>query len=204
MTTLYLLCYDVRVKRLWYYYIYLLLAWGSFRYFVRLPEVIDELWFKPLLWLVPLFWWNLAMKEKVVMFGKQKLLSLVLGVMVGVAYFLLLKYGNWRTFELDVNILGVAVATAVTEELVFSGFVVGYLEKIRSGKWINLLIVGLMTAVIRLPILLFVYRANLNEVIGVLLFVFASGVINAWIRVRTGDVTGSIVARLSMNLASLV
>lgn len=204
MTTLYLLCYDVRVKRLWYYYIYLLLAWGSFRYFVRLPEVIDELWFKPLLWLVPLFWWNLAMKEKVVMFGKQKLLSLVLGVLVGVAYFLLLKYGNWRTFELDVNILGVAVATAVTEELVFSGFVAGYLEKIRSGKWINLLIVGLMTAVIRLPILLFVYRANLNEVIGVLLFVFASGVINAWIRVRTGNVTGSIVARLSMNLASLV
>lgn len=204
MTTLYLLCYDVRVKRLWYYYIYLLLAWGSFRYFVRLPEVIDELWFKPLLWLVPLFWWNLAMKEKVVMFGKQKLLSLVLGVLVGVAYFLLLKYGNWRTFELDVNILGVAVATAVTEELVFSGFVAGYLEKIRSGKWINLLIVGLMTAVIRLPILLFVYQANLNEVIGVLLVVFASGVINAWIRVKTGDVTGSIVARLGMNLASLI
>ena len=204
MTTLYLLCYDVRVKRLWYYYIYLLLAWGSFRYFVRLPEVIDELWFKPLLWLVPLFWWNLAMKEKVVMFGKQKPLSLVLGVLVGVAYFLLLKYGNWRTFELDVNILGVAVATAVTEELVFSGFVAGYLEKIRSGKWINLLIVGLMTAVIRLPILLFVYQANLNEVIGVLLVVFASGVINAWIRVKTGDVTGSIVARLGMNLASLI
>lgn len=192
------------MKRLWYYYIYLLLAWGSFRYFVRLPEVIDELWFKPLLWLVPLFWWNLAMKEKVVMFGKQKLLSLVLGVLVGVAYFLLLKYGNWRTFELDVNILGVAVATAVTEELVFSGFVAGYLEKIRSGKWINLLIVGLMIAVIRLPILLFVYQANLNEVIGVLLVVFASGVINAWIRVKTGDVTGSIVARLGMNLASLI
>lgn len=138
------------------------------------------------------------------MFGKQKLLSLVLGVLVGVAYFLLLKYGNWRTFELDVNILGVAVATAVTEELVFSGFVAGYLEKIRSGKWINLLIVGLMIAVIRLPILLFVYQANLNEVIGVLLVVFASGVINAWIRVKTGDVTGSIVARLGMNLASLI
>lgn len=191
------------MKRLWFYYIYLLLVWGSFRYFVRLPEVIEELWFKPVLWLVPLFWWNLAMKEKIVMFGKKWRETLILGFLVGVFYFVILKFRNIGNFNFDINLIGVAMATAVTEELTFSGFVAGYLEKIRKGKMFNLMIVGILTAVIRLPILLFVYQASGKEVLGVLLVALASGVINAWIRVRSGNVTGSILARLGMNLAAL-
>jgi membrane protease YdiL (CAAX protease family) len=178
-------------------------VWGSFRYFIRLPEVIEELWFKPVLWLVPLFWWNLALKEKVVMFGKKWVTSLVLGLIVGTAYFLLLKYKNLGVFQFDFNLLGVVLATAVTEELTFSGFVAGYLEKIRKGKILNLVIVGLMTAIIRLPILFFVYKVTGEELIGVLLVALASGAINAWIRVKSGNVAGSILARLGMNLAAL-
>ena len=191
------------MKRLWYYYIYLILVWGSFRYFVRLPEVIEELWFKPIIWLVPLFWWNVAIREKVVMFSKKWGESLLWGTVVGAIYFIILKYRNLSGVSIDINLAGVAIATAVTEELTFSGFVSGYLEKIRKGKRLNLLIVGLMTAMIRIPILLFVYQATGKEVLGVVLVAFASGVINAWIRVKTGNATGSIVARLGMNLAAL-
>ena len=191
------------MKRLWYYYIYLVLIWGSFRYFIRLPEVIEELWFKPVLWLVPLFWWNLALKEKIVMFGKKWGESLLLGLLVGTFYFLLLKFKNLGSIELDVNLVGVAMATAVTEELVFSGFVAGYLEKVRKGRMFNLIIVGLMTAVIRLPILIFVYQATGGEILGVVLVALASGVINAWIRVKSGNVFGSILARWLMNMAAL-
>lgn len=191
------------MKRLWFYYIYLVLVWGSFRFFIRLPEVIEELWFKPVLWLVPLFWWNLALKEKLVMFGKEWGKSLIFGLMVGLFYFLILKNKNWGSFQLDLNMLGVALATAVTEELTFSGFVAGYLEKINKDKWINLLIVGMMTMIIRLPILLFVYQAGGKEILGVLVVALVSGVINAWIRVRSGNVAGSVLARLGMNLAAL-
>ncbi len=191
------------MKRLWYYYIYLLVIWGSFRYFVRLPEVIEELWFKPVLWLVPLFWWNLALKEKISMFGKKWIKTLVLGFVVGSAYYLIFKYKNLQSFNFDANLIGVALATAVTEELTFSGFVAGYLENIRQGKWINLIIVGLLTAIIRLPILFFVYQATGNEILGVVLVALASGVINAWIRVKSGNVAGSILARLGMNLAAM-
>jgi hypothetical protein len=198
-----MLWYDEEVKRLWYYYIYLILVWGSFRYFIRLPEVIEELWFKPVIWLVPLFWWNLALKEKIVMFGKKWGESLIFGVLVGAVYFLILKFRNIGVFRFDINLVGIALATAVTEELTFSGFVAGYLQKIRKGKLFNLVIVGLMTAIIRLPILLFVYQASGSEVLGVLLVALASGVINAWIRVKTGNVAGSVLARLGMNLAAL-
>jgi hypothetical protein len=170
---------------------------------VRLPEVIEELWFKPVLWLVPLFWWNLALKEKIVMFGKKWGMSLILGAVVGVVYFLILKFRGIGSFRVDPNLIGVALATAVTEELTFSGFVAGYLEKMQKGKWLNFLIVGGMAAVIRLPILLFVYQATGVEVTGVLLVALASGMINAWIRVRSGNVAGSVLARLGMNLAAL-
>jgi membrane protease YdiL (CAAX protease family) len=191
------------VKRLWYYYIYLIIVWGSFRYFVRLPEVIEELWFKPLLWLVPLFWWNLALKEKIEMFSKKWAETLALGLFVGAFYFLLMRLNKGFAFQIDVNLIGVALATAVTEEMTFSGFVAGYLDRMRKGKMFNLIIVGLMTAVIRLPILLFVYMASGGEILGVMLVAFASGLINAWIRLKSGNVSGSILARWIVNLAAL-
>jgi len=191
------------MKRLWYYYIYLLVVWGSFRYFVRLPEVIEELWFKPVLWLVPLFWWNMALKEKIMMFGKKWGETLVLGAVVGIFYYLILKFKTLNNFNFDINLIGIALATAVTEELAFSGFIAGYLEKIQKGKWTNLLIVGLMTSIIRLPILLFIYQASGMELVGVLLVALVSGMINAWIRVRSDNVVGSVLARMGMNLAAL-
>lgn len=191
------------MRRLWYYYIYLLVVWGAFRYFVRLPEAIEELWFKPLIWLVPIFWWNIALPEKLIMFGKKWLSSISLGILTGLIYYLLVRRFSLDTPRLDADILGVALATAVTEELTFSGFVMGYLEKIQKGKLSNLWTIGFMIAVIRLPILLYVYHAGWVSVIGAMLFAGASGVINAWIRVKTGNVTGSILARIGMNLAVL-
>ena len=203
VTTLYMLWYDEGVKRLWLYYLYLIVIWGAFRYFVDLPEVIEELWFKPVLWLVPLFWWNLALKENVEMFGKKWGRSLFLGSIVSIAYFVVLNQGSWSSFSVDWNVIGVVLVTAMVEEMTFSGFVAGYLERVQKGRWINYLIVGLMVAVIRLPILVFVHGATNKEIIGVMLIAFASGVINAWIRIRSGNVAGSILARLGMNLAAL-
>ncbi len=203
MNTLYLLWYDGVVKRLWYYYLYLFISWGLFRYFVQLPVVIEELWFKPVLWLIPLFWWNISLEKRVVMFGKKWKESLVTGFGVGILYFLILKYKSLSGFYFSVDLVGIALATAITEELVFSGFVAGFLERHKKGSWFNLVIVGLMVSIIRLPVLLFVYRVGGKEIFGVMMVSFASGGINAWIRVRTGNVIGSIIARVIMNVAAL-
>ena len=143
------------------------------------------------------------MKEKVQMFGKKWTASCLMGLFVGAMYFILIRRFNLTGLKWETNLLGVVLATAVTEELTFSGFVAGYLEKIQKGKWFNLLIVGLMVSVIRLPILMFVYKLGVGELLGVFLFSGASGVINAWIRVETGNVSGSVLARMGLNLAVL-
>ena len=122
---------------------------------------------------------------------------------MGIVYFVLIRRLDLSGIKFDINLIGMVLATAVTEELVFSGFAAGYLEKIQEGKAVNLLIIGLMVAIIKVPILLFVYRLGMQEMLGVILFTGASGVINAWIRVETGNVTGSILARVGMNLAVL-
>lgn len=194
----------VLVKRLMIYYTYLLVAWGVFRYFVSLPAVIEELWFKPLLWLVPLFWWNLSLdKKRVDVFGKDWLGSLIWGLGIGLFYWFVL--GNFRIHQLVLTfeLLVVATATAITEELVFSGFVLGYLERFDKKSWWNLLLVSGMTTVLRLPILTFVYGVSSKMMFPILLLVAATSLVNGWIRQRTGNVTGSIVARACMNLVIL-
>ncbi len=143
------------------------------------------------------------MGNRVRMFDKNNLISVVMGVLVGLVYFVLVRRFNLSGFEIEPNLVGVVIATGITEELLFSGFVAGYLEMIQKGRWTNLLMVGVMVAIIRLPILFFVYKLGMAELLGVLLFAGAGGVINAWIRVETGSVAGSIMARIGMNLAVL-
>lgn len=174
--------------------------------FVHLPDVIEELWFKPVIWITPLFWWSLTFKgkDRLTMFEKNGIISLLLGTIVGVIYFGILKKLDFVNISFTSNLIGVALATAVTEELVFSGFIAGYLDKVSKNGNLNLLIVGLMVALMRMPILLLIYKVNFIQGLGVLLFAAASGAINAWIRTRTGNVAGSIVARMGINLAVLI
>jgi len=64
-----------QLVRLGVYYFYLLLVWGSFRYWIRLPEVVEELWFKPVIWLLPLYWWRISLKGKPELFSGKKVLD---------------------------------------------------------------------------------------------------------------------------------
>lgn len=155
---------------------------------------------------MPLFWWNLSFrdKEKINMFKGGWVGSILLGLLFGIIYFVLLRRFNFENINFTGDLIGVAIATSIVEELTFSGFIAGYLEKINKGKLINLAIVSGMMTLLRLPILFFVYKVSMLQIIGVLLLVFFTGVINVWIRIRTGNVTGSIIARIGLNLASLI
>lgn len=191
------------MKRIWSYYIYLFLVWGSFRYFIGLPVVIEEMWFKPLIWLVPLFWWNLALTKRVVMFGDRWLETLTWGLGLAIAYWVLIRRLNFGLPTVTWQVMGVSLATAITEELVFCGFITGYLEQLVKNNMTTNILVGLMAAFLRLPILFFVYRVDTLASIGVFVLVLTSTALHSWIRQRSGNVTGSIVARWGLNLSLL-
>ncbi|MBU1256859.1 hypothetical protein KKA49_04185 [Patescibacteria group bacterium] len=194
----------IMFMRLIVYYIYLLLVWGCFRYFVRLPEVIEELWFKPVIWLVPLFWWRMSLGGKPKLFNNKWFLSGGLGLLVGILFFSLIRiFGIRGEGVLDLNLLGVVLATAVVEELTFSGFILGLMDKFYKIKQVNLVMVGLMVVGVHLPINIFVYGVGGRELLGVVVWLFSVAVINGWVRQKTGNVVGSIIARFVLMLAVL-
>ncbi len=191
------------MKKVLIYTLYLLIVWGGFRYFVNLPPVIEELWIKPVIWLVPLFWWNVSLKSRVSLFEGGFAKSIFYGFMAAIFYFLITRL--WKgVLSINIELLGIATVTAIVEELAFSGFLLGYLLKKKTDWVLSLVILGFCTALVRIPILLFSYKLDFWQGIVVLIFVFSSAMINAYVRLESRNVTGSILARTVLNLGSLV
>lgn len=164
---------------------------------MKLPEVIEELWFKPLIWLIPIFWWNLSMAKPIRFFEGVWWKSVGLGALVGMFYLVL-----FRGFKnLSWDYLGVVVATAIVEEMVFSGFLSAYVALYLKSNWV-LGVIGLVVAVSRLPILIFVYKLDGIEILGAMLIIFSTGVVHAFLRLKTNNVWGAIVARVFLGLTS--
>ena len=195
-------------KWLFGYVVYLLLVWLGFRYFVRLPEVIEELWFKPVVWLIPWFWWRMGKKGRPALFEGKWGKTILSGIVMGGGYFwlirglrgeLILNSGDWT-----LDILGTSLSTAVVEEMVFSGLILGLLDEIWGKRWKHLLIVILLTMVVHWPIKIFVYRLGMAELVASSLLVGSVAGINGWLRRVTGNTVSAILARWGMILAVLM
>jgi len=182
------------LKRLLFYFGYIFLVWGSFRYFIRLPEVIEELWFKPVIWLVPLFWWQLSFGRKIRFFEGDWRKTLLFGLLGGLIYFVVLRLFLQTQFTFDVNRAGIAAVTAVVEELTFSGFVLSLLVLEIKKEEVALGLMALGFALIHLPINLFVFHLPLQALAGAFLLAFFVGLINGFLRLRSNNVLSAVIA----------
>ncbi len=187
---------------IFFYYLYLILVWGLVRRFVVLPEVIEELWLKPIIWLVPLMLWNFSLKKRIVMLDSVNWVkSLFFGLMVGVFYVFALNGFRFDSINLEANYFGIALSVAMTEEIVFSGFIFGFLTKHKKNKLQALVLTSVLAACSHVPMMLFGYSLDTRELLPALLFVFGYSLINISIRAVTGNVLGSIVARALLVLS---
>ena len=185
------------------YYLYLIVAWGVFRYFVRLPEVITELWFKPMIWLVPLYWWHLSLKGEPKLFGGKTLPALGWGVLGGMTYFVALRLLANVGLVFDINRIGIAGVTAVVEELTFSGVILSILLKETKHEGKSLALTGLAFAAIHLPRQIFVFSLNPALLVGAFSLAFFVGLINGFLRLRSNNVLAAIVAHFFFLLFAL-
>ena len=187
---------------IFFYYLYLILIWGLVRKFVVLPEVIEELWLKPIIWLVPLMLWNFSLKKRIVMLDSVNWVkSFVFGLAVGLFYVFAMSGFSFSGIKLEANYFGIALSVAMTEEIVFSGFVFGFLTKFKKSKLQILVFTSILAACSHLPMMLFSYSLGFKELLPSLLFVFGYSLINVSIRAVTGNVLGSIVARTLLVLS---
>jgi len=195
------------VKNVTIYSAYLILVWAFYRFLFQLPDQVEELIVKPILWLAPLFWF--LRKEG---FGISSLgitlknlfpafyLSIGLGV-IFVGEGLLTNFLKYGGFHFGANLgstpfmtsLGLSFITALSEETAFRGYIFSRLLISLKSELIANIIQTLLWTAIHVPIAFFVWGYTLPQGIVYLFLTAIFGMGSAFIFGRTKNIAGPIL-----------
>ena len=186
---------------------YLLIVWGFYRFLFKLPEEVEELFVKPLFWLVPVFY--LVRKEKlglssVGVSAKNLFPSIYLALGLGILFAAegvlinFLKYGginfaaNIGTKPLFIA-LGLSFATAVSEEIAFRGYLFNRVWHALRKEYLANIITSVLYGLIHIPIAILWWDLRLPGVLGLLLLTTIFGIGSAFVFAKTKNVVSSIL-----------
>jgi membrane protease YdiL (CAAX protease family) len=198
---------ELVIKHATIYAAYLLLFWGFYRLLFKLPDEVEEVFLKPLIWLVPIFF---ILKKEGLGLGSLGItlknlfpaiyFSLGLGAIFALEAILLnfVKYGN---FVFAANIgqapfltsLGISFATAVSEEISFRGYLFNRVWSVLGNEWLANAIVSTLWCLIHLPVTIFILKLNFSASILYLLLTTLFGIGSAFVFARTKNVLSSIL-----------
>lgn len=194
------------IKNVAVYSTYLIIFWAFYRFLFQLPDNIEELIVKPIIWLIPLFYF--VRKEG---FGfstlgftfKNLFPSIYLAIGLGAVFVLeglatnFLKYGH---FNFGANIgpmpllttLGLSFATAFSEETAFRGYIFNRLAYALGNELSANSIQTILWTAVHVPIAFFVMNLSLPAALVYLALTAVFGFGSAFIFARTNNVWGSI------------
>ena len=189
-------------------FVYLLIIWGFYRFLFQLPESIEELFVKPVVWLLPVFY--LVKRERQ---GPASLGITIKGLFPAVYYALglgvffviealiinYLKYGG--QFNLGANIgslpfltsLGLSFATAISEEITFRGYVFTRVWKFLGKEAYANLLTSLFWALVHVPITFFVWKLDVPAALTYLGLTTLFGIGSAFVFARTKNIFSPIL-----------
>lgn len=191
-----------------YLSVYLLIVWGFYRFLFELPETIEELFIKPVVWLVPVFYLLWKEKEGISSLGitlKNLFPAVYYALGLG-AFFVMealvinfVKYGG--KFNLGANLgelpfltsLGLSFATAISEELTFRGYVFTRIWRFLGNEIYANLVTSLFWALIHVPITFFVWKLDLSAALIYLFLTTLFGIGSAFVYARTKNILSPIL-----------
>lgn len=194
------------VKNVTIYSVYLILIWAFYRFLFRLPDQVEELIVKPVLWLTPLIWFLKKEGVGVSSLGitfKNLIPAIYLSIGLGVIFVgegLLTNFLKYGGFHFGANLgstpfmtaLGLSFITAISEETAFRGYIFGrLLVALKSELSANVIQTLLWTA-IHVPIAFFIWGYTLPQGIIYLFLTAIFGMGSAFIFARTKNVAGSV------------
>ncbi len=187
-------------------FVFLLLVWGLYRYIFQLPDTIEELVVKPIIWIGGTYYFVRKEKQKLESIGitSKNLFPAIyfaigLGLIFAVEGILVnfLKYGHLN-FQANIGSgsmfisLGISIATAISEEIAFRGYIFTRLWTALKNEWVANLITSVLWTIIHIPVTVFVLKYSLNEAIIYLFLTFIYGLGAAFIYARTKNIASSI------------
>ena len=198
---------DAAIKNATVFAAYLLIVWGFYRLIVKLPDEIEELILKPIIWLVPLVF--LLKKEKM---GISSL-GITLKNLFPAVYFSLglgaifaleavvLNYTKYGNFVFAANIgekfilssIGLSFATAFSEEIAFRGYIFNRVWKALGNEWVANLATSVAWVLIHVPVAIFVWKLNFSATAIYLLLTTLFGIGSAFVFARTKNIFSSIL-----------
>lgn len=193
-------------KNLTVYAVYLLIVWGFYRLLFKLPDHIEEIFIKPVLWLVPLFHILKIEKQKISSIGlslKNIFPSIYLSLGIGslfvfealIANFIKYKGLNFAANlgdNLIISSLFLSFVTAFSEELAFRGYIFNRLWKILGKEIPANLITTVLWVLIHVPITIFVWKYSFVDSLIYLSLTGIFGAGSSFIFARTQNVVSSI------------
>ena len=195
-------------KRATYLAVYLLIVWGFYRFLFQLPEAVEELFIKPIIWLLPVFYLVIRGREGLDSLGitSKNLFPAVYYALGLGAFFViealiinLIKYKG--QFNLGANIgalallpaLGLSFATAISEEITFRGYIFTRVWKFIGKELPANLLTSFFWALIHVPITIFIWKLDFSASVVYLILTTLFGIGSAFIYARTKNIISPIL-----------
>lgn len=190
---------------------YLLIIWGFYRFLVQLPEPIEEIFIKPIIWLLPVFYLLHKEKKGIGSLGvtfKNLFAAIYYALGLGIIFVIealivnYVKYGG--QFNLGANLgnlpffsaLGLSFATSITEELTFRGYVFTRFHAFLKNELVANITTSLIWALIHVPITIFVWKLDLNASLIYLSLTTIFGIGSAFVFAKTKNIFSSILLHI--------
>src|SRR4030067_2662217 len=170
---------EVTLNHAKYFSAYLLLVWSIYRLIFNFPEPDEEIFIKPIVWFLPIFY--LLGKEKLKFsslgFSKKNLLtSVYFSLALGVGFALegvivnMLKYKGLNfsvnfTRQSFILMFVISIITAITEETTFRGYLFNRVWKATGKEWLANFSTSFVWGLIHIPMALLVWKIGLNQIL---------------------------------------
>lgn len=197
---------KVNTTRPFFYFAYLFVLWTAYRITFNFSDTIEELYIKPIIWLLPFLYLIPKDKLKLSDFGitlKNLFPSLYLSITLGVGFTLLglitniTKYGG-IDFKANIGPLFIgssvliSFATAITEEIVFRGYLLGILLKKYSSEALAIITATVIWTLIHIPVTLFVWKLDTLQLVIYLTLTFIYGLGASIMYARTKNIAAPV------------
>jgi uncharacterized protein len=208
---------NLSLEPIYQVWAWILLAWSLYRYFIKLPEAVDEFFFKPLIFVVPVVWYVLSREKRpltsIGLNNKNFFKSFYIGLGFGALFALEGIIANWtKNGHVVLNPIDalrqygvyyltiISLATAFSEELLTRGFLFNRIYE-KTNKLVYAAIIGsILFVLLHVPIL--VTSLNLQGSTLVLFFVTNTilGVLNCFIYSSTESLVAPILIHVFWNM----
>lgn len=186
---------------------YLLIVWGFYRFLFRLPEEIEEILIKPILWLVPVIYFTrkegLGLKSLGIT-TKNLFPSLFWALGLGAIFAVegvIINMVKYDSINFSANVgqtallvaFGISLFTATSEEITFRGYFYNRMAYVMDSDFKANLLTSFIWGLIHVPISIFWLELAPAGVLGFFLLTFVFGMGAAFVFAKTRNVLSSIL-----------